>query len=264
MKLHFYKYQGAGNDFIVVDNRQKQAQGLSTAQIAGLCHRRFGIGADGLMLLEAHPQADFQMHYFNADGRLGSLCGNGGRCIVAFARHLGLIGQHTRFLAVDGWHQAVIDESGTWIELEMGAVSAIEALPSGAYVLDTGSPHYVQVVEDLAKVSVVEEGRAIRYSPPFAEKGINVNFMQVRGLGQLALATYERGVEDETYACGTGATAAALCLALRQGLEGQQRIEVQAKGGGLAVSFYKADNQDFSQIFLHGPAKMVFEGSIEI
>ena len=213
-QIPFYKYQGAGNDFILIDQREhhylKQDQ---EAIIQKLCDRRFGIGADGLMLLEKADGYDFRMVYFNADGREGSMCGNGGRCIVAFAHFLGLVNQACTFIAVDGPHEAIV-KSPNYIELKMQDVKHIE-VGEDHFVLDTGSPHYIQFVSDIDQVDVVNAGKAIRYNNRFAEKGINVNFVDVHTEQSLRIATYERGVEDETLACGTGVTAAAIAHHLK-------------------------------------------------
>ena len=261
MTIPFFKYQGAGNDFIVIDNREEQFLSCpDEALITRLCDRRFGIGADGLMLLQNKPDFDFEMVYFNADGREGSMCGNGGRCIVAFAHRLGLIEERAHFLAVDGPHEAVLTRAD-WVELKMIDVAEIEQ-ESDYFYLDTGSPHYVRFVEDISAIDVVQEGRNVRYSERFKEKGTNVNFVQA-GPSGLHIATYERGVEDETLACGTGVTAAALAYYLREGKNTALQVPVQAKGGALSVRF-RAGQDGFDQIWLCGPAEFVFTGKIEI
>ncbi len=257
--MHFFKYQGAGNDFVVVDNRNNAFPAKDQAYIEKLCDRRFGIGADGLMLLRNSEDFDFEMHYFNADGRLGSLCGNGGRCIVAFANDLGLIGEVTRFLAVDGPHDATIDPERNWISLRMTDVHHFQV--SGKdYVLDTGSPHYVRMVKNLQAFDVFKAGREIRNSDAFLKPGINVNFVEEHGNG-FAVRTYERGVEDETLACGTGVTAVALAMAVEKGLEGNIDFPIKAQGGELRVRFNRSGD-NFREIFLEGPAKRVFAGEI--
>jgi len=261
MTIRFYKYQGAGNDFVLLDNRDGVYDCLSAAEIHFLCSRRFGVGADGLMMLNAGlgPDTDFVMKYFNADGPEGSMCGNGGRCIVAFAARLGIISGHTTFQAVDGRHEAVIRPDG-WVELKMGDVTRVERGES-FMVLDTGSPHYVHYVGDLAAEPVAEKGRTIRMSERFREKGINVNFVQRTG-DRLQIRTYERGVEDETLACGTGVTAAAIVSA--EGQLGQYRIPVKARGGDLEVRFEKIDEQHFRNVWLAGPATFVYSGEITL
>jgi diaminopimelate epimerase len=263
MKLNFYKYQGAGNDFILIDNRNKQISEASVKLISSLCDRRFGIGADGLMLLEKHQDYDFEMKYYNADGAEGSMCGNGGRCIVAFAKFLGLIENKTSFLAVDGPHEALIVRSD-YVELKMGAVSALENIGSDCF-LDTGSPHYVRFVDNVDQLDVYTEGRAVRYNERFAKEGTNVNFVETSGPKSLKVATYERGVEDETLACGTGVTAAALAHFWEETkqAEGLHEYNIKVKGGDLGIKF-KAENKKVSDVWLLGPAVQVFEGVIEI
>lgn len=264
MLIPFTKYQGAGNDFILCN--QWESEPLTrrdTDLLARLCDRRFGIGADGVMFLRKHADYDFEMVYFNADGREGSMCGNGGRCIVAFAYHLGLIAEQTHFLAVDGPHAARVIRSD-WVELGMQQVAEVEQ-GDGFFFLDTGSPHYVTLVDDLSQVDVVRQGRAIRYGDRFREKGTNVNFVQRQGPA-LTIGTYERGVEDETLACGTGITAAALVSSfLPQGQPAKQdyAVPVRAKGGDLEVRF-AWDGERFTDIWLCGPATRVFSGEIEI
>lgn len=258
--MQFFKYQGAGNDFILIDNRENFFDSQNVALVAHLCDRRFGIGADGLMLLQAHADYDFEMVYYNADGNIGSMCGNGGRCIVAFAKHLGVIGQKTKFLAVDGEHEATLNAQGDWVSLKMIDVTDISR-DGDAFVLNTGSPHYVKVVDDLNKLDVYQEGRAIRYSPTYAKEGINVNFVEPRSEGY-AVRTYERGVEDETLACGTGVTAVALAMAIDNQLMGNIITPIKAKGGELTIRFSRLSASSFSDIYLEGPAKLVFEGNL--
>lgn len=257
--MQFYKYQGAGNDFVLIDNRDGSFDGSQRDYIEHLCDRRFGIGADGLMLLQRADGYDFEMVYFNADGLLGSMCGNGGRCIVAFARDLGLIRDTTRFIAVDGPHEATLHQDGKWISLKMADVKKIEQVGHD-FVLNTGSPHYVKVVQDLQDLDVYTEGRAIRYNDEYKSEGINVNFVEVQVEGY-AVRTYERGVEDETLACGTGVTAVALAMAYKKRQEGYIETPIKAKGGDLRIRFRHIDG-NFDQIFLEGPAARVFEGHI--
>jgi diaminopimelate epimerase len=260
--LSFWKYQGAGNDFILIDQRAQRLLGeTDQAQIAQLCDRHLGIGADGLMWIEQTAEADFRMQYFNADGRLGSLCGNGGRCAVAFARYLGITDETCRFLAYDGLHEARIPHP-EWVELHLHDLSSIQYYGDDC-CLDTGSPHLVRFVKSLDALQIREEGRTLRYSPPFKEKGINVNFTEVRD-GTLHVATYERGVEDETLACGTGVTAAALAYVagLLQPI-GTWDIPIETKGGHLRVHFVY-DGVTFRDIWLCGPAKQVFSGTFPL
>lgn len=258
MKYHFYKYQGTGNDFVIIDNRDGKIQ-LTQEHIHIICDRRFGIGADGLMLLNSLEGYDFQMVYYNADGKPGSMCGNGGRCLTKFAYDQGIRPESYRFLASDGLHQAEMGELG-WIHLKMKDVDNITS-HHGDSILDTGSPHYVKHVTHVNDIDVVEEGREIRYSKTFEEKGINVNFVETTDKN-IIVRTYERGVEDETYSCGTGVTACALVFAHNE--NGFNRIEVQTKGGHLAVEFDKLDDTQFSNIWLCGPAEFVFSGEIDL
>lgn len=261
MSIPFSKYQGAGNDFIIVDQSKiTYLDPTDRERIAHLCDRRFGVGADGLILLETHPAYDFRMVYFNADGRESTLCGNGGRCIVAFAHALGLIGKEAHFWAIDGAHRARLIRTD-WVELEMLAIHEVEQQQDFCF-LNTGSPHYVQFVPTFDQLDVDREGRRIRYSDRFAAKGTNVNFItgDVEGL---QIATYERGVEGETLACGTGVTAAAVVSALQSGQTGDFSIPVQAKGGHLQVRLHY-DGQSFSNIWLCGPAVHVFSGQINL
>ena len=257
MNIDFFKYQGTGNDFVILDNRSAQYSSLTREQVAHLCNRRFGIGADGLMLLQITPGFDFEMVYFNADGGRGSMCGNGGRCLVAFARHMALVSTSAHFLAVDGAHDAVIRTDGI-VELRMIDVHHIEHHADHA-ILNTGSPHYVQWINDTG-LDVENAGRAIRYSPAFAQEGINVNFAKIKS-GSIHVRTYERGVEAETLSCGTGVTAVALAAADR--LEGDE-VAVTTPGGQLSVKFKRSGNNSFTDVWLCGPAEFVFAGSISI
>jgi diaminopimelate epimerase len=258
MALTFFKYHGAGNDFIVIDNRNQTFPADKISYIAWLCDRRFGIGADGLMLLQKCEGFDFEMRYFNSDGREASMCGNGGRCIAAFARKLGIVGERTSFLAVDGPHEAVIEPTGD-VNLKMSDVFQIEQNGKEFY-LNTGSPHFVRFVDNPDSLDVYAEGQAVRYNERFKNEGANVNFVGMEGT-HLTVYTYERGVEAETLACGTGITASALCAALLNGLS-IGTYQVKAKGGNLSVSFEKSGNS-FTNIWLKGPAAFVFEGIVE-
>lgn len=258
MEISFYKYQGTGNDFVLIDNRSN-ALSFTPEQIRFLCDRRFGIGADGLILLELEPGFDFKMVYFNSDGNQSSMCGNGGRCIIAFAKHLGMIGEEAKFLAIDGPHEAVIDENEI-VSLKMQDVKQVEAGEDFFY-LNTGSPHYVKVVKDVEHFDVFTEGKKIRNSGRFKEEGTNVNFIE-KVDDQLFVRTYERGVEDETFSCGTGVTAAALVAAIKGMSTGKNSCAVKTKGGMLEVRFEKVLEQNFYNIWLKGPAVLVFKGSI--
>ncbi len=257
MNIPFQKYQGTGNDFVMIDQRTEQFIHRSdTDLIALLCDRKFGIGADGLILLQNIADFDFEMIYFNADGHESSMCGNGGRCITAFAKALDIFDKTCTFKAIDGAHKARFLENGT-VALEMSDVSEIE-IGEDYFVLDTGSPHYIVFAEDVDDINVKETGSAIRYSTPYRKEGINVNFVEKTDHG-LKVVTYERGVEDETLSCGTGVTAAALAHAVQ--FPNKTSIPIQTKGGQLTVEFQKGDQNDsFTNIWLIGPATKVFTG----
>lgn len=259
MNLHFQKYHGAGNDFIIVDDRVNFFDKENNELIAKLCDRRFGIGADGLMLLEDHGQTDFRMIYFNSDGYEGSLCGNGGRCIVAFANQLGIIGKHTHFIASDGIHEAEVVNPG-YIRLKMADIEEIE-IGDNYFFLDTGSPHYVEFTKNLKDKDVINDGRNIRYNKRFSKEGTNVNFVEIESKG-LFVRTYERGVEDETFACGTGIVASAISAALKKDSD-ITSFPVRALGGDLLVSFER-NNQRFQNIWLEGPVEFVYSGDIMV
>lgn len=263
-KTEFFKYHGTGNDFIMIDNRHDTLKSISHDLVARLCHRRFGIGADGLILLEHSDNFDFRMKYFNSDGHEGSMCGNGGRCVVAFASHLGLISENTTFEAVDGIHEAVIlknDDNEQLVSLRMNDVNVIERYGTD-YVLNTGSPHYVQITNDVQKIDVVNEGKKIRNSESFIKEGINVNFVSCNNDSN-RLRTYERGVEDETWSCGTGSVAAAIVLALENKVNETEPVSLATPGGKLQVSF-RREGSIFSEIKLTGGAVLVFKGIINL
>src|SRR5690554_1557858 len=236
----FHKYQGAGNDFIIIDNRNLKFAENNPQKIAQLCNRRFGIGADGLMLLQSSKGSDFEMVYYNADGNIGSMCGNGGRCIVAFAMNQGIISDSTNFLAVDGIHKATIDHAGTWVSLKMNDVNNIHC-DGDAYVLDTGSPHYVKIVSNLETLDVDTEGASIRNQDTYRQAGINVNFVSPESNGYF-VRTFERGVEGETLACGTGVTATALAMARHNQQQGEIETPIRALGGNLLIRFHADDS----------------------
>ena len=260
MRWQFYKYQGTGNDFVILDNRDQSNNQLTREQVAFLCNRRFGIGGDGLMMLNEKEGYDFEMIYYNADGNKSSMCGNGGRCLVQFANHIGIKKEKYHFLAVDGEHEAYIKDDGT-VAVKMKDVKGIRN-KDGNYFVDTGSPHYVCFEHDIDSINVIAKGREIRYSPAFEGNGINVNFIETTGRNDIIkVRTYERGVEDETLSCGTGVTACAIVAAHNQA--GFNHVEVITKGGSLSVEFDKKDDL-FTNVWLMGAAIKVFEGSIEI
>jgi len=258
--LSFYKYQGTGNDFIILDNRLGLYSNINSKQVVNLCSRKFGIGADGLMLMNTKEGFDFEMIYYNADGNKSTMCGNGGRCMIRFAYHMGLHNYTYRFLAVDGIHEGEIDLNNI-IRLKMSNVSSVIFQNSHA-VLNTGSPHFVKFVHDIMNVDVVETGRNIRESKQYLEEGINVNFVESMDDDAIYVRTYERGVEDETMSCGTGVTAAALVSAHNS--RGFNRVEVRTLGGKLSVEFDKISDTEFQDIWLCGPAELVFKGELEL
>lgn len=256
-QLEFYKYQGTGNDFILIDNRQQAFDRKNLKLVKSLCHRRYGIGADGLILIENHPDADFEMVYFNSDGSQ-SLCGNGSRCAVHFARQLGIIGDNAQFVAIDGLHEAYMIKEQVY--LRMHNVNKVERFEEDMFI-HTGSPHYIRFVKELTKVNVPEEGRKIRHSDLFKTEGTNVNFVEPTEEGKVYVRTYERGVEDETLSCGTGVTAVALACSY---LGYQSPVKLVTPGGQLQVAFKPAGEDSFSDIYLSGPATFVFKGSIPL
>lgn len=259
MVLNCYKYQGTGNDFVLIDNRDNSIS-LSTEQIKWLCDRRFGIGADGLMLLELAPNVDFKMVYYNSDGNQSSMCGNGGRCIVAFAKQLEIINNEAKFLAIDGLHDAKINEDS--ISLKMNDVRTVEQ-GNDYFYLNTGSPHYVKFVSDIETFDVYNEGIKIRYNSRFFDEGTNVNFIQKKE-NELFVRTYERGVENETLSCGTGVTAAALVAAISGVNTSKNSCVIKTLGGTLNVKYEKVLENTFYNIWLEGPAQFVFKTEIEI
>ena len=259
MQLQFYKYQGTGNDFVILDNRDKKYESLTKEQIEFLCNRRFGVGADGLMLLNLHPDYDFEMKYYNADGKESSMCGNGGRCLTKFANDVGLVQTSYKFLAIDGEHESGINSDGT-VALKMADVDEVRH-DHGNFILNTGSPHFVMFTNDVMHLDVFKNGREIRNSDGFKKEGINVNFVEQTASDKIIVRTYERGVEDETFSCGTGVTASALVSFHNN--NGFNRVEVQTKGGLLSVEYDKMEER-YQNIWLNGPATKVFEGIIEM
>lgn len=259
MTLQFSKYQGTGNDFIMLDNTLGTHDNLSIADIQLLCNRKFGIGADGLIALKAHASLDFEVVYYNADGTQ-SFCGNGARCAVAYAHTLGLLNSpHTTFLAIDGPHEAWLCEDE--VRLKMANVPPILVLENG-YEVQTGSPHFILEDTNHHTTHVVEVGRHIRYNDTYQKEGINVNLVAIQE-NHIQVATYERGVEDETLSCGTGVTAAALVFAQLQEIS-FGKVQVQTKGGDLMVEWQQQNDLSFCEVFLTGPAKHVYNGTYEL
>ncbi len=266
MKVHFSKYQGTGNDFIIIDNRNNNFSNYNSSLISVLCNRQLGIGADGLILLNNKSGFDFQMIYFNSDGNQSSMCGNGGRCIVAYALKLGIIKEKASFIAIDGQHEAVIVEDKSdysIVKLKMSDVLEIENNKS-YFFLNTGSPHYVQYVENIEKFDVINNGRAIRNNERFFSEGTNVNFIENKD-DYLYVRTYERGVENETLSCGTGVTASALVAAINENNQQNfNKCKIKTLGGSLIVHFEKESDFAFKNIWLEGAATFVFNGEIDI
>ncbi|AWA28598.1 diaminopimelate epimerase [Flavobacterium magnum] len=260
MKTEFHKYEGTGNDFVMIDNRLLQFPKTDHALIRKLCDRRFGIGADGLILLETDPQYDFRMVYFNSDGNESSMCGNGGRCLVAFAKNLGLVDVETTFIATDGPHYATMYDKGV-VALQMKDVDALTVTPEYVF-LDTGSPHHVELVDDVHATDVRQKGAKVRYSDLYGQKGSNVNFVEQEQDDAFKVRTYERGVEDETLSCGTGVTAVAIAMHAI-GKTQAEKVTLHVPGGALEVSFFANDGV-YSNVFLKGPATFVFKGEIPI
>jgi len=259
MEHTFYKYQGTGNDFIMVDNRDNSFPKNDTKLVAKLCDRRFGIGADGLILLENDGSTDFRMVYYNSDGNESTMCGNGGRCIVAFAHYLDLIDDEASFTAIDGRHRATINDDAT-VSLQMKDVHSVTVYENYVY-LDTGSPHHVEMVDDLPFMDVKKIGAAIRYSGSYGDKGSNVNFVSPSGTDKFSVRTYERGVEDETLSCGTGVTAVAIAMKVLERTT-SDKVILETPGGQLQVSF-KQNGKQFTDIYLTGPAQFVFKGETQ-
>ncbi|MDH4089831.1 MAG: diaminopimelate epimerase [Cyclobacteriaceae bacterium] len=256
-KVHFYKYQATGNDFVIIDNRVSSLS-FTKDQVQHICHRNFGVGADGLMLIEKHPSLNFNLEYFNSDGSQ-SLCGNGSRAAVHFASQLGLVNGKATFNAFDGVHSAELLPSGI-IKLKMTPVETVIEIMDD-YFINTGSPHFVRFVSDIHNYPVLEEGRKIRYKEEFKPGGTNVNFVELQEGNTIFVRTYERGVENETLSCGTGVTAAAIAASMKGYLS---PINIKTLGGDLAVEFKPSHPGAFHEIFLIGPAKMVFEGDLEL
>ncbi|CAN5459331.1 diaminopimelate epimerase [soil metagenome] len=263
MIIKFAKYQGTGNDFIMLDNRNGNYSVLKNSHVELLCDRKFGIGADGLILLEEKADFDFDMVYYNSDGNVSSMCGNGGRCITAFANSLQLINGKAIFNAIDGMHQSlIVSHRPMIVKLKMGDVNEIEQVGEDLF-LNTGSPHYVRMVPDVMKVDVVAEARKIRNNGRFKADGTNVNFVELNSSGML-VRSYERGVEDETLSCGTGITASVLASVMKGKIKDDAEFcEVKSMGGILKVYFEKAGN-GFRNVWLEGEAKFVYAGEIEL
>ena len=262
MQLPFFKYQGAGNDFIMIDNRSGAFDFLSVEQIKILCDRHFGIGSDGLIKINAHPSTDFYMDFYNPDGSK-SFCGNGARCAVSFYAQLTRNQTSFFFEAIDGLHEAFIEENNS-IRLKMKDLISENLSDSVTFEINTGSPHLVLFESTIDQLDVYSKGSTIRYSEKYKQQGINVNFVEELSSNSIAIRTYERGVENETLACGTGITAAAIAFGLKNNLQGRNSIAVKALGGNLSVEYNQIETGDFRDIYLIGPAKFVFKGDYEL
>lgn len=262
MKVQFSKYHGTGNDFVVIDGREQDTSGFDPDLIGQICDRRLGIGGDGLIILRESERADFRMLYYNSDGYEGTMCGNGGRCITAFASRLGIISMDATFEGIDGLHSATILPNEE-IRLRLRDVEGIRWMEDG-YLLDTGSPHFVKFVSQLELIDVAAEGREIRNQQRFGKHGVNVNFVERSGgPNRISVRTFERGVENETHSCGTGVAAAAICSYFHYKSD-ILSYHVGTPGGNLNVSFRSQYHNQFSDIYLTGPAAHVYDGSIEI
>lgn len=255
MKFVFYKYQGTGNDFVIIDNRDEGFPKNDTELVAKICDRRFGVGADGLILLENHASADFSMVYYNSDGNLSSMCGNGGRCISHFAKFLGIISEDAKFEAADGMHEATVKND--WVSLKMNDVEEVTVSKNHVF-LNTGSPHHVEMVEKLENYDVYKNGKNIR-NDIYGKEGANVNFVERNDATTFSVRTYERGVEDETLSCGTGVTAVALAM-FETGKTLENKITLKTLGGTLQVTFNKVE-AGYTNVYLEGPAVQVFKGN---
>ena len=260
MEITFDKYEGTGNDFVMIDNRNDFFPKNDSKLIARLCDRRFGIGADGLILLENDSISDFKMVYYNSDGNQSTMCGNGGRCLVAFAKKLKMIESSAIFIAIDGTHNATISDNNI-VSLQMKEVNSVKTEPNYTF-LDTGSPHHIEMVPTISNLDIKSQGAAIRYNSLYGSAGANVNFVEQINEATFSIRTYERGVEDETLSCGTGATAVAIAMN-HIGKTNSNTIKINVQGGKLEVSFDKKDSH-YSNVFLKGPATFVFQGKINI
>ena len=260
MKISFSKYQGTGNDFVMLDNLNGQYDSLTIPQIQLICDRKFGVGSDGLIKINSHNSSDFEVEYFNSDGSK-SFCGNGARCSVAFAETLGVNVSDTSFLGIDGLHKA--SKNQDVISLEMGDVSEITKIEND-FVIYTGSPHYIRFIDAINDLDIVQFGKKVRYSEEFKNEGINVNLVEIVNANNLIVNTYERGVEDETLSCGTGVTACVLAFAYQTQLLGEHKVSVKVKGGNLSVFFNQETLGKFTTIHLIGPGQFVFSGEINV
>ncbi len=254
-ELPFFKYQGTGNDFVIIDNRQSVFDADNTELITRLCDRKFGVGSDGLILLKAHAEYDFEMVYYNADATRAG-CGNGARCAVHLAHHLGIVQGEAYFVMEEQAYRAQVEDAH--VRIRMADVAAAQNFPEG-YLLNTGTRHFVRVVEKLADYDVLDEGERLRYDPRFQPEGANINFVEVKD-SAVHMRIYEKGVENETLSSGTGATAVALALAHAR--QQPSPVAVHTRGGILEISFMATEAGSFTQVYMAGPAQMVFQGTV--
>lgn len=262
MTIEFFKYHGTGNDFIILDNRDNRYNNLTNEQINLLCDRHFGIGADGLMLLNNSKNLDFSMKYFNSDGYEGTMCGNGGRCIVSFAKYLRIIETNTTFEAIDGLHTATINDDFI-VKLKMNNIDNKTIIQNNNFFLiDSGSPHYIEFIDSFDNIDIIDRGKKIRFDKTISDKGVNVNFVKIIEKDCIFVRTYERGVENETLSCGTGSIASAIAYKISQ-KSNSKVITVKTLGGNLNV-FSEHENNIYKNIILSGEAKYIFKGKIEL
>ncbi len=261
MKINFYKYQGAGNDFVFLNNMKGEYDALTISQIQQLCNRRFGIGADGLIKIDKSDDWDFSVDYYNSDGSK-SFCGNGARCAVRFVNQEILKKDKYKFMAIDGVHEGQL--IGAMVSVQMNDLDEIEVVDDNTFILNTGSPHFIHFVKDVSNFDIYTFGQKIRFSEQYAEFGINVNAVQITGTNQLAIRTYERGVENETLACGTGITAASIAYAMKENRKGDLKVNVKAQGGDLSVSLHRTEENGFIHVNLIGPAEFVYKGEVDV
>ena len=259
MKISFNKFNGAGNDFIIIDNRDNDIK-VNSSLVSLLCNRNFGVGADGVIVIKNCKKSDFEILHFTPDGEIGSLCGNGSRCAVSFAHKNKIIENKTTFKAFDGFHNAEILNNNL-IKMEMNIISDIIENEYGIWV-DTGSPHLVIRSDDTESLNVYNSAREIRYNDYYRDEGVNVNFVEKIDDEKFKIRTYERGVEDETLACGTGSTASAICMNYLN-ITNKNKITMECKGGNLFVEF-NSEEKEYSKIYITGPANFVFEGTIDL
>jgi len=264
MPITFYKMNGSGNDFIIIDNRKSIVDKSSiTTFVKTLCQRKFSIGADGLILIEPSKRVDFKWRFYNADGSEADMCGNGSRCIARLANQLGICGEHLKFETRVGIIDAIVKGSRVQISMphptHMNLDEEIEGIPNLCRI-NTGVPHAVVIVDDLENTPVVRIGKLIRNHRAFMPDGTNVNFMRLMDNNQAAIRTYERGVEDETYSCGTGAVACALIGAIKYSM--QSPLTIQTHGGENLKIFFKKENMNFSDIYLEGPTQLIYQGEL--